>query len=149
VQLCAGTDDASSAVVDPIYSLLKSAAGLPSARTPASSCRGSSAPPASAVAGAAVIDVQASTTSDAISSKNKNDDSSAPPSSAQFQRSDSSSPHKPLSPHQRLQPLQQSLQQQQQQRKPTPSLLHLPGMPAANHFTSGDAVRGKFILRER
>jgi len=106
-----GTDES----VDPIYSLLKSAAGLPTARTPASLSRSLPAP------AAAITDVQLPVSD---GPRSKNDVSGVSVSGgggAQFHRSNSSSPHQSQSPHQRLQP------QQQQQRK-LPPVLHLPGM---------------------
>jgi len=114
--LIAGIDES----VDPIYSLLKSAAGLPSARTPASS---SKSPPAAA---SAIADVQPPT-SDGTRSKNDGGGGGISGSGAQFHRSNSGSPHKSQSPHQRL---------QQQQRK-LPPVLHLPGMPIIPHVMSG------------
>jgi len=101
----AGADETA---VDPVYSLLKSAAGLPSAGrvSATSSSRSSPAPPPPPTA--AVTEVQPAATS-------KNE----------LHRSNSSSPHHSQSPHRR----------QQLQRKLLP-VLHLPGMPVVQlHYT--------------
>ena len=106
----AGADETA---VDPVYSLLKSAAGLPSAGrvSATSSSRSSPAPPPPAPPlppTAAVTEVQP-----AAMSKNE------------LHRSNSSSPHHSQSPHRR----------QQLQRKLLP-VLHLPGMPVVQlHYT--------------
>jgi len=98
--------------VDPIYSLLKSAAGLPTGRTPASSSRSSPAPVS------VVTDVQPLTVDVA---RLKGDSGGAVgTTSVQTHRSNSSSPHKSQSPHQRP--------QQQQQLRKLPPALHLPGL---------------------
>jgi len=103
--------------VDPIYSLLKSAAGMPSARTPGTSSRGSP------VAAVAMTDVVQSSTE---SGRSKSEGGGG---GSQFHRSNSSSPHKSQSPHQRL--------QQQQQMRKLPPVLHLPGMSIMSPVTPG------------
>ena len=113
--MTAGTEES----VDPIYSLLKSAAGLPTARSPVSS-------PAPL---AALTDVQPSTSD--IGTRSRNDcvgGSVQPQHQHHPLRSNSGSPqhHKSQWPSPRLQ-LQLSLQQDQRKLPPVVHL-HLPGM---------------------
>jgi len=98
----AGVEDS----VEPIYSVLNTAAGLPIACMPVSSNRSSLAPTA------AITDVQQST-SDCARSKNDG-------GVVQHHRSNSRLPRKSQSPHQRL--------QQQQQQPELPPVSHLSGM---------------------